>query len=76
MEKKRKLMTLAQAGPALGVTRDTVLRWCREGCPHRRVPLVTGGAIAMVVLEEVRAWRGDQTHGNTNKIKPEVNNEQ
>lgn len=76
MARKRKLMTLAQAGPALGVTRDTVLRWCREGCPHRRVPLVTGGAVAMVVLEEVVAWRAAQTHGNTHKIETEVTDEQ
>lgn len=76
MGRKRKLMTLAQAGAALGFTRMTIHRWCLEGCPHRRVPLVTGGAVAMVALEEVVAWRHKQTHGNTNKIEPEVNNEQ
>ena len=76
MARKRKLMTLAQVGAALGMDRRTVWRWCREGCPHRCVPLVTGGAIAMVLLEDVVAWRAAQTHGNTHKIETEVTDEQ
>ncbi len=76
MARKRKLLTLAQAAAELGVDRATVARWCREGAPHRRVPLVTGGAIAMVHVDDIEQWRRRRAHGNTHKIQTEVTDEQ
>lgn len=70
-KKKRKLSTLAQAAAEMGVDRATVSRWCREGAPHKRVPLVTGGGIAMVYVEDIEAWRQRRQHGNT-KIETEM----
>lgn len=70
-KRRRKLATLAQAAAELGVDRATVARWCREGAPHKRVPLVTGGGIAMVNVEDIEAWRQRRQHGNT-KIETEM----
>jgi hypothetical protein len=70
-KRKRKLQTLAQAAAEIGVDRATVWRWCREGAPHQRVPLVTGGGIAMVFADDVIAWRAQRENGNT-KIHTEI----
>lgn len=49
-------VTPATAGSILGVSGETIRRWCKQGCPHR----FRGLRERLVRVSDVEAWVRDQ----------------